>query len=103
MRLTTLAKVQDGIGEGVFAMFVADAHFAVFFVWVSAIIKETVRVDNCQWNSFTVWAKYVSLVPPFINRMVEIVLVAYLHDCDRFVCDVEKSLCVLWHRLTTPL
>ena len=38
-----------------------------------------------------------------INRMVEIVLVAYLHDCDRFVCDVEKSLCVLWHRLTTPL
>lgn len=73
------------------------------FVWVSAIIKETVRVDNCQWNSFTVWAKYVSLVPPFINRMVEIVLVAYLHDCDRFVCDVEKSLCVLWHRLTTPL
>lgn len=80
MRLTTLAKVQDGIGEGVFAI-----------------------VDNCQWNSFTVWAKYVSLVPPFINRMVEIVLVAYLHDCDRFVCDVEKSLCVLWHRLTTPL
>lgn len=75
----------------------------MFFVWVSAIIKETVRVDNCQWNSFTVWAKYVSLVPPFINRMVEIVLVAYLHDCDRFVCDVEKSLCVLWHRLTTPL
>lgn len=54
-------------------------------------------MDNCQWNSFTVWAKYVSLVPPFINRMVEIVLVAYLHDCDRFVCDVEKSLCVLWH------
>lgn len=50
-----------------------------------------------------VWAKYVPLVPPFINRMVEIVLVAYLHDCDRFVCDVEKSLCVLWHRLTTPL
>lgn len=26
MRLTTLAKVQDGIGEGVFAMFVADAQ-----------------------------------------------------------------------------
>lgn len=49
-------------------------------------------MDNCQWNSFTVWAKYVSLVPPFINRMVEIVLVAYLHDCDRFVCDVEKFL-----------
>ena len=48
-------------------------------------------MDNCQWNSFTVWAKYVSLVPPFINRMVEIVLVAYLHDCDRFVCDVEKA------------
>lgn len=34
----------------------------------------------------------------FFEHMVEIVLVAYLHDCDRFVCDVEKSLCVLWHK-----
>lgn len=57
-------------------------------------------MDNCQWNSFTVWAKYVSLVPPFINRMVEIVLVAYLHDCDRFVCDVENKLNVSNHTIS---
>lgn len=75
----------------------------VLFVWVPTVKKCAVRVNYCQWDSLAARAEQVSFVDLFINGGVVIVLTTHLHDRNHAARGDAERLCVLCHRLTTPL